>query len=607
MWAVIFIIAFFWTPGLFVIARNLLWDTYFWQVKEYRFDRMISHILNQEEDFKQSFPVYLLKVTSLVLLLSYLFIQNDFLLWIIALVFGIYVFETLLNLQTLIGQRLIKPKISIRNFIITLLSISLSLIPMIIGVYFIYSVYQDAGFAGSIRENIDTSVAPKEFSDLAPFENNGVSTFPAPTLALLFSAISIVIVDLLTPVIVSIFVLLTEPYAQIRRWMIIKKAQQKVSEMKNLKIIGITGSFGKTSTKEILYQLLKKNFKVEKTPKNYNSAVGIAISVLNNLKKDTEIFLAEMGAYTKNEVRKATDVVKPDISIVTGIDNQHLSLFGSKENIMLSKFEIIQNAKDNSLAILNGDNEFALRMAGMTDKNVLTYFTAKNDSRVMFTDGILKKGNVEYPADTSIYAHSIEKKKEGIEFKIKKDDKNYSIQTNIKNEHNVSNLMAAILAALSLGVDIKEIVEIINTTDFELPYLNQKNGLNNTTILDDGYNANATGFISALKELAKIEKPNESNRKYIMTKGIIELGWEKKKEYERIAKEIITSADGLITTDRKLIYAVQKQKPEFTIIRANDEIKAFIKGFFKLTNQGDIVLIEGPLHKKILNEIIDKN
>jgi hypothetical protein len=92
-----------------------------------------------------------------------------------------------------------------------------------------------------------------------------------------------------------------------------------------------------------------------------------------------------------------------------------------------------------------------------------------------------------------------------------------------------------------------------------------------------------------------------------MTKGIIELGWEKKKEYERIAKEIITSADGLITTDRKLIYAVQKQKPEFTIIRANDEIKAFIKGFFKLTNQGDIVLIEGPLHKKILNEIIDKN
>lgn len=631
MAAVILLIIIFWIPALFIIVRNIMWDLYNWQVKEYRVDRMKSHLLNQEEDFKQIFPIYVAKVVCFLLLIIYLFANSfNFLLIAIAVVFGIYLIESAINIDMLIGKRFVRPKISFRNILVMSLCLIMISLPLLTIVYPSARLYertnqyfesnngQDNPDNGSTNGNGSSGNNSSDdknflenfvygFSELSPKIVDGVKIYPALTLALLFSTIFALATDLITPLFVSFFVIITEPISQIKRMRLIKAAKQKVMSLNNLKVIGITGSYGKTTTKEILFQILEKKFKTAKTDKNYNSAVGIAISILKNLKPDTEVFIAEMGAYTKNEVKKATDIVKPDISIVTGVDSQHLTLFGSQENIMKAKFEIIQNAKPDSIAILNGDNEYTLRMASMTQKDAVIYFTARDESKVITTSRGNSSEKGKFPQDLNLFAYDIERENKNVSFKIKMLKEEYKVIANLNTEHNVSNLLAAVSAALNLGISLKEIVDIINKTKFVLPYLNIMNGLNNTMLIDDGYNANSTGFMSALKDLGELKLKNKTNRKYIMTKGIMELGWEKDKVYSEIAQKIVEVSDGIITSDRKLIDKIKAVKSDFLIHRATDDIKSFIKGYNTFTQANDAVLIEGSMHGKVLNEIIDKN
>ena len=363
----------FWLPSILVIWKNILWDLYLWQVKEYRFDRMLSQLLSQEEDLKQSTVVYVSKIISFIIVVLYLFYPDSNILLIgIALTFLIFTFESLITIEKIIGRRLIRPKISFRNILILGLSLIMIVSPCIIVLYPSLLVQRE------LLITPETSNQSNEILNFIPFtiEDTTIKVFPAATLALLFSTLFVLVLDLSTPIYISFFVFLTEPFAQIKRRRIITAAKNKISGLENLKVIGITGSYGKTTTKEMLYQILKEQYKVVKTPKNYKSAVGVAISVNTLLKKDTEVFIAEMGAYTVNEVKDATDIVKPDISIVTGIDSQHISLFGSQENILRAKFEIIEYAKKNAVAILNGDNPYTLKMADMTIKEKLIYFTS---------------------------------------------------------------------------------------------------------------------------------------------------------------------------------------------------------------------------------------
>lgn len=604
MSGVIALLIFFWIPAFIVIVKNIFWDLYLWQVKEYRLDRMMSHLLNQEEDAKQSIPIYAGKVFSFLSLVMYLLSRNNFFLFPIAVIFFLYVVEMAFSIQLTAGRKLIRPKISIRNIIVFALSLIVIAIPFFLILYSILIIYEKVGTnlqsTSGMIQTIDA------LRDLIPKESGNLTIYPMATLILLGSSFFAVAFDLMTPIIVSTWVFFTEPLSQIRRFMLTNKAKQKIAAMKDLEIIGITGSFGKTTTKEIIYTILKQKFKVVKTPKNYNSAVGVAIAVDKFIKPETEIFIAEIGAYTKNEVKKATDVAKPDISIVTGIDSQHVSLFGSKENILKAKFEIIDNAKENAHVILNADNEYTLRMASMTDKETLMYFTIGNDKKIVTTNNTVRKGRDKFPRNSIIFAHTIRRSEEGVDFSINFCERDYLLKTNIQGIHNVSNVLAAIATAIVLGMEMDEIVKIINATKFELPYLNRRNGLNSTIILDDGYNANSTGFLAALDELEAMKKQSKANRKIIMTKGIIELGWEQKKVYGEIAKKIVKVSNVLITSDSALAEEVQKEAKNFHIEFAPD-IESFVKAYNKTTEQNDIVLLEGPMDGRVLREIIDES
>jgi len=131
---------------------------------------------------------------------------------------------------------------------------------------------------------------------------------------------------------------------------------------KNLLVIGITGSYGKTSTKEFLATILSQKFKVLKTKKHINAEIGIAKTILNELKPEHQIFIAEIGAYERGKIREVCRVLQPKIGILTGINEQHLSTFGSQESITAAKYELIKSLPEDGTAIFNGVNEYCSQL-----------------------------------------------------------------------------------------------------------------------------------------------------------------------------------------------------------------------------------------------------
>ncbi|EKD24567.1 MAG: hypothetical protein ACD_80C00204G0001, partial [uncultured bacterium (gcode 4)] len=140
--------------------------------------------------------------------------------------------------------------------------------------------------------------------------------------------------------------------------MYIMAATKKLARYKKLRVIGITGSYGKSSTKEFLSQILEKTYSIKKTPKNTNTEIGIAKHILRTNFKNVDVYVVEMGAYRMKEIKKICDMVHPHIGILTAIAPQHLSLFGSMENIASTKKELLTSLPKNGWAITNVDNPY---------------------------------------------------------------------------------------------------------------------------------------------------------------------------------------------------------------------------------------------------------
>lgn len=153
------------------------------------------------------------------------------------------------------------------------------------------------------------------------------------------------------PILFAVVTILPSDYYLKKRILI--KTKQKLDKLKNLKVVAITGSYGKTSTKDILYTLLWKKFRVVKTPKSFNTPLGIAQTILEDVKENTDILIAEIGAYKKGEIANIAKLIKPSIGIITAIGPQHLDRFGSLENIKKAKFELVENLSNGKIAILN--------------------------------------------------------------------------------------------------------------------------------------------------------------------------------------------------------------------------------------------------------------
>lgn len=308
-----------------------------------------------------------------------------------------------------------------------------------------------------------------------------------------------------TPVLLPIFILLayfiTWPYEHLKNKRYVKIAKEKLEGEKNLIRIGITGSYGKTSVKNILATMLSEKFEVCSTPYSYNTPLGIAKTVSENLKPNHQIFIAEMGARYVGDIKELCDIVKPNYGILTGIGNQHLASFKTQQNLENTKFELVLGLEKDGEMFFNGD---CLQMKSLIDKATCTKFV----SSISATDG-------------EVYVTDLISTSKGSEFVLHYKGDKISCQTVLLGKHNVSNILLCAMVALRLGLSLEEIaraIEKLTPVSHRLALLPSANSL---IVIDDAYNGSVDGAKAALEVLSEFE-----GKKFVITPGLVELGSE---------------------------------------------------------------------------------
>lgn len=309
------------------------------------------------------------------------------------------------------------------------------------------------------------------------------------------------------------------------------KAMNKIKEMPNLKIIGITGSYGKTSCKNILGEILNVKYNALPTPKNLNTFNGLIMTINNHLDKFTDIFIAEMGAYVKGEITRLCKLVKPKYGILTKIGTAHLETFGSEKNIQEGKFELIESLPSDGFGVLNGDDPLQVE------------YKLKNNVKTIWI-GIENE-------DVDVRATNIKCSSEGTSFNciFKGDKKKYPFETKLLGQHNVYNILSAIACGKEFEIDIKDLQRAVKSVK-PIEHRLELKKIGNFYQIDDAYNSNPVGAKNACEILGKMP-----GMKVVVTPGMIELG-EKENEYNKTFGTQIAEVADLV-----ILIGERKTKP----------------------------------------------
>lgn len=315
------------------------------------------------------------------------------------------------------------------------------------------------------------------------------------------------ILGLFSPLFIVLSNIINYPIEEMIREYYIRDAKNILKRMPDMKIIGITGSYGKTSVKYYLETLLKAKFNVVKTPESFNTPMGIVKTIRSYIKPDTEIFLCEMGARKVGEIKELCDLVHPNDGIITSIGPQHLETFLTMDNIISTKFMLAESVKDKGKIFLNMDCDY-IRDNAVKYKNVVSYFSR--------TD-IYEKNS--YMSSMGYYATDIKVDENGTVFTLNTPNKETeTYRMKLIGAHNVINVVGALAVSHMYGISLKK----LKTQVIKLrcaPHRMQIIPRGDITIIDDAYNSNPVGSKAALETLAMF-----SGTKIIITPGMVELG-----------------------------------------------------------------------------------
>ncbi|HEY8885332.1 MAG TPA: UDP-N-acetylmuramoyl-tripeptide--D-alanyl-D-alanine ligase, partial [Chloroflexota bacterium] len=266
-------------------------------------------------------------------------------------------------------------------------------------------------------------------------------------------------------------------------------------------VIGIAGSYGKTSTKTILAQILSTRFEVLMTPRSFNTPMGLCRVIREQLQPSHQFFIAELGAYQRGEVRQLCRLVQPSIGVLTAVGPEHLERFGSLDNVIEGEFELIEALPAGGLAIFNGDDE-----------------TCRDFARRARAPHLLVGGPPEPTRELSSEAISLST--DGLRFTIcHRDGRRLVVGTRLLGRHNVTNILLASAAALHVGFPFDELataIERLEPVEHRLQLVPNDNGV---VVIDDTYNSNPRGAAAALETLAAFQ----GGRRYLVTPGMVEL------------------------------------------------------------------------------------
>lgn len=352
--------------------------------------------------------------------------------------------------------------------------------------------------------------------------------------------------------------------------------------------ICVTGSNGKTTTKEIIAHVLSQEFPLLKTSGNYNNEIGIPLTLLQ-LNKSHKMLVAEMGMRGLGEIKTLTNFIPPDLAVITNIGEAHIGLLGSKDNIFKAKSELLQSLDKDGKAIINRDDPYYFKMLDIVkDKKVYT-FGIENRSDIM-------AGNIRMVSD------------KGMRFSLEaQNSKSREINLPLLGRYNIYNALAAVAVAFALGIEfdlIERGVSSFKPLDLHMQLSNFYNGIK---ILNDSYNASPLSVKNALETLAEAA---QNNGKIAILGDMLELG-EKTDFYHReIGKEVVKlSIDVLITIGQggKIIAQSSKKEgmaEERVFSFEKNEKLNLAKKLLNLIKPGNFVLLKGSREMK-MEEILE--
>ena len=368
--------------------------------------------------------------------------------------------------------------------------------------------------------------------------------------------------------------LLTKLYANI----LYKKTEKKIlnwlNKDKNRKVIGITGSYGKTSTKEILAQLLGLKYKVLKSPKRLNAEIGLSQFILNSDLENYEIIILEMGARKTGEVETMVNIFHPQIAFLTGLAPQHLATFGSLENVIKGEgLEIFKEINSEGIAFLNGANELVAKVYEELDvKQKYLYASEKG----------------QFYSKNEIFTL------EGTSFDFIYPEGEISLKTNLVGRHFLENLIGALACAYILGINPEELKEEIQNIIL-LPHQFEIVRKESPVIIDDSYNANLIGVKRAIEFFLQIPL----SYRIVFFAGILELGIETPNIYYSLIQDF-KKVDKIILTFKDYTEVFFENIYNKVSIYKNEDLKEIIKEY-PLEETG--ILILGRIPNKLLEEI----
>ncbi|MBL8153416.1 MAG: UDP-N-acetylmuramoyl-tripeptide--D-alanyl-D-alanine ligase [Anaerolineae bacterium] len=336
-----------------------------------------------------------------------------------------------------------------------------------------------------------------------------------------------------------------QPVEALFRRRFIQRAE-KVLKAVHPTVVGITGSYGKTSTKTYLAHILNGRYKAYPTPKSYNTLMGVCIAINNDIATDhsIEYFICEMGAYIPGEIERICELTHPSISIVVEVGPQHLERFGTLENIAIAKYEIIKALPPDGIGIFNWDNPYVREM----------YQRGYPQTRLAVSKMV---DPANPPADGPRFiASEVSESLEGLAFNVTDTVTGESarFETPLLGGHNVTNVLLATAVAVQEGMKLREIalrVRGLKPAESRLVRQTTPQGI---TIINDAYSANPVGIAHALRVLSM----HQTGRRLLITPGMVELGPLQEQENRKLGEIAAQHASDVILVGAKQTHPIQE-------------------------------------------------
>ena len=287
--------------------------------------------------------------------------------------------------------------------------------------------------------------------------------------------------------------------------------------------VAVTGSVGKTTTKDMLYAALSEKFNTIKTPNNFNNEIGVPITVFMQ-EKEHEAAVIETGMNHFGELERLAEIVKPDAAVITNIGMSHIENLGSQDGILKAKLEITTYFDENNTLIINGDDKY-LSTIGDDKKYKILRYGIDNPKNNVKAENIVNKGL------------------NGVEFTAVVNGKSYPVKVNLPGRHNVYNALAAICTGMVFGVSVEECIKGIAKCEYTAQRL-QIEYHNGIEIINDCYNASPDSIKAALS----IMPYSLQKRRVAVLGDVLEMGEYAKKAHYDLGREIIKNKIDLLVT-----------------------------------------------------------